>query len=580
MKVSDTPRPGVDLVPLVEADWEPDALEAGGAAELRRLITDAPARRLDRDELAGHVALSDRELYGLGCTVKPLRIGPGLAGVWRRVLACLGAMLCTFGFAAGVAGTLSPWLDDPDPLGTEQGLAVAGLFVLAALAGRWLLGRQVARLRALAAEQRRVRSPHSRPAAEDPRARATVAVVPGPAQTRVQLLWLRGTADDPELAEVRVVAERRVDPGNAVAIEDAVMQLSDVALRLEVARGLETPTARPALPPPSRASDPDASPPPARDLRTSVPPGWEPEPLSEEGAAELSRRLVHAPVERWSPDALAPLLVLSPRRIAATPPPWPSRKAPHPADRHDGFDRRLGVAAWTGVLVWIFALAGAGADPPDGARWVGYGALGVAAALAGLRRLRRGRDAGWRLRQAIRRVADAGPSPLEGGLPGAAGMIACAYGQSAARRRVVVLHVRAAPADGRAGALEVRTLAVRDLRGGEPLDEAVQSMWRVADGADHAARRAREATGAGRVLARILARATATPHRVSLRGEPLAWLAALAPCVLVASSIHHTSAGTWAEDGVANRILSYAWVLLAGCLLLRVARRVRDPFSE
>lgn len=581
MTTSDNPRSEAALAPLVEAGWGPDPLEPAGAAELQRRIAEAPARRLGRDALAGQVALSDRELYGLGCTVKPLRIGPGLAGVWRRVLAFWGAVLCTAGLAGGVVGTVSPWLDDPDPLGAEQGLAIAGLFVLAALGGRWLLLRQVARLRALAAAQRHVPSAEARPAAQDPLARATVAVVPAPVQTRVRLLWLRGTPDDPELAEVRVVAERAVDSDNAVAVEDAVMQLSDVALRLEVARGLEMPSARPAPVLPSRASGlGDAGAPPARAVEASVPPGWEPDPLGEEGAAELARRLLHAPLARWSPDALAPLLVPSPRRVADSPPPWPAGEAARAADRPDRLDRRLGLAAWSAVLVWILVLAGAGADPSAGARWVGYGALCVAVALAGFRRLRRSRDPGRRLRRAIRAVADANPSPFEGGLPGAAGVIACAHGQRASGRRVALLHIRSAPADGRAGALEVRQLAVHDLRGDEPFDEAVQSMWHIADGADHAARQAREATGAGRVLAQILARATATRHRVRLRGEPLAWLAALAPCLLVATSIQHTSAGTWAEDGVANRVLSYAWVLLAGWLLLRMARRIRDPFSE
>jgi hypothetical protein len=50
--------------------------------------------------------------------------------------------------------------------------------------------------------------------------------------------------------------------------------------------------------------------------------------------------------------------------------------------------------------------------------------------------------------------------------------------------------------------------------------------------------------------------------------------------LLVAASIKHTATGTWTEDGLANRVLSYAWLLGAALLLLQAARRVRDPYGD
>jgi hypothetical protein len=82
-----------------------------------------------------------------------------------------------------------------------------------------------------------------------------------------------------------------------------------------------------------------------------------------------------------------------------------------------------------------------------------------------------------------------------------------------------------------------------------------------------------------RSLTARLGRVPAQAGAPRLREEPVAWTAALPLLGLLALSVKHTVAGTWLEDGIHGRTLGFAALLLASYLLLRAARRIRDPFS-
>lgn len=80
----------------------------------------------------------------------------------------------------------------------------------------------------------------------------------------------------------------------------------------------------------------------------------------------------------------------------------------------------------------------------------------------------------------------------------------------------------------------------------------------------------------------LMARLGRVPARIgepALWREPLAWAAAAGLGVLIAASIKHMIVGTWLEDGLLSRVVSYSWVLIASYLALRAARRIRDPFA-
>jgi hypothetical protein len=181
------------------------------------------------------------------------------------------------------------------------------------------------------------------------------------------------------------------------------------------------------------------------------------------------------------------------------------------------------------------------------------------------------RRPGRRLRSAARSAASSPPLALEQGLPGAAGLFAVARGGG----RLALLHVRPAPDDGRPGELEVRTLATRE---DDDLD-AVTSFCAIAG---EARLRAQSVGRSAHYVRTLMARLGRVPARIgepALWREPLAWVAAAGIGVLVAASIKHMIVGTWLEDGLLSRVVSYTWVLVASYLALRAARRIRDPFA-
>ena len=225
---------------LVAEDWAFDPLEPAGAAELYRRVAEAPVQQVQRAELAGHVGLTDRELYRLGCTTASPGVTGAVAAVGWRVVAFAGAVLAALGLAMAVAGGVVPLLGglgDPDPIDVPRGLGLAVLAIGTAAGGGWLLRRAVRALRHLAARRRRAGGAAVAPA-DDRRARATVAVLRSPGALRVQLLWVRGAAGDPADVELRVLAEHVIEEDDGGRAEDAVASLSEVALRADSAHAL------------------------------------------------------------------------------------------------------------------------------------------------------------------------------------------------------------------------------------------------------------------------------------------------------------------------------------------------------
>jgi hypothetical protein len=222
-----------------------DPLTEAGAAELRRRIDGATPHRVDRSELDGHVGLTSRELYELGVTVAPVGLRGVPSAVGGRVLVLLGALLGTVLLAMAAAFLLDPLFGglfgdevrrDSVDRSIEAGLGLAAAFGLPGWAGLALARFGARRVRAGLEDRRRSVVDRATPAADDPEARAPVAVIREPGVLRVSLLWLRGDVEDAALVELRTLAEERVpedEPGRA---EDAVSRLSEVALRADAGR--------------------------------------------------------------------------------------------------------------------------------------------------------------------------------------------------------------------------------------------------------------------------------------------------------------------------------------------------------
>jgi hypothetical protein len=562
---------------LIAGDRTFDPLEPEGAAEFYRRMEAAEPRRIPRADLDGHVGLTARELHEVGCTLEPLgtmRLGAAIG--WRVVVvagAFAASVLLAVGllFVAGALGLLGPPLDPPVLL-----LGNAGVALLIAYGGLALMRLGIRRLRRLAAERRRAGPHAARPPSSDRHGRATVATVRGPGVLRVQLLWLRGDGKDPRYVEARTLAERRFEDADAGSAEDAVAELSETALRADRAHALRhqggfaalgvrarrrRPGDRLTMPGPPSAPD---------DVEREVGVDWRPEPLTDEGQAELARRLVTAKVERWSASVLEPLLVAHPADVTPRPPAWPERRKAEPPKSDFLVVRRYYLCG--GIAAALFALLAEG----DSAVRLMVAAAGVAVAAAAAigPRLWAGHRQAERLTRRVRRAAASPPRALEEGLPGAAGLFAVARGRG---RGIALLHVRPAVVDGRRGELEVRTLAA--VPGAEDDLDTLGSLCAIADEAQHQSRTVGRTSRTVRSLTARLGRVPAQAGAPRLREEPVAWTAALPVLGLLALSVKHTVAGTWLEDGIHGRTLGFAALLLASYLLLRAARRIRDPFS-
>jgi hypothetical protein len=306
-----------------------------------------------------------------------------------------------------------------------------------------------------------------------------------------------------------------------------------------------------------------APPPAPAGVERDVERDWRPEPLADEGQAELARRLVTADPERWSASVLAPLLVASAAEAPLDPPGWPDRRKAKPVN--DFLAARFHYL-WGSIGMGLFALFAEGEIVLELALLAVALPLGVGAAIGPW--LYADHRRAERLTRAVRRAAASPPRALEEGLPGAAGLFAVARGR---RRGIAIVHVRPAVIDGRRGELEVRTLARLQVPD-DDLD-ALGTFCDIADEAQHRSRAVGRSTRTLRLLVARLGRVPALAGEPRLREEPLAWAAALPIGGLVILSIVTPS---WFA---ANRALGVVALLLTSCLLLYAARRVRDPFA-
>jgi hypothetical protein len=548
-----------------------DPLEPAGAEELYRRLEAAEPRRVPRHELDGHVGLTSRELYELGCTLEPLTASRFGEAFWWRLCTVVGILLATIGVAGafiGVVDALGIDRGDDDPLTAASGVAAAVMFLAAAWGGLALMRKGIREIRELAAERRQAVRHTARRPSNDPHGRATVGMLRGPGVLRVQLLWVRGDARDASCVEVRTLAERQIEEDDAGRAEDAVAELSEIALRADNAHDLRREGVfRRRRTEPRSAPSPRAT---TEELPREVGDGWAPEPLTDAGQAELAQRLLTAERERWSAAALEPLLVTGAADAPRPAPPWPEKRKDEP--KVPGIDKPSRWIFWISVVTFVGATSYLD-DPvvPEGSMATAVVSAVVAVLAAAVPKLLAWRRPGRRLRRAVRAAAASPPLALEQGLPGAAGLFAVARGGG----RLALVHIRPAPDDGRRGELEVRTLATR-------ADDDLDAVTRFCSVAAEARLRTESAGRSAYYVRTLMARLGRVPARIgepALWREPLAWAAAAGIGVLVAASIKHMIVGTWLEDGLLSRVVSYSWVLIASYLALRAARRIRDPFA-
>ncbi len=332
MPLPDQPHPGT----------VPDPLEDGpGFAEV---IAAAPVRQLARRELDGHVSLGSRELHELGATTAGIGWRDAPAAVLGRLQVVAGVLIGCFGIAGALIPTLTPLFTalgapfaDPDPSDSELDVAVGAAFAACALGGAELARRGLRRIRSGLEARRIADGDPAVAAADDPRARPTVALLAGPHEQVASLLWVRGDPDDPARVELRTLGERRLDPDDVAGAEDAVVELAEVALRAEAARGLPGPDRRTSAPDADRlrtivAAARDVL--PAADPTLPVPVDWEPDPLEDDGRSELAARLVRSSPLLWSSAVL--------ERLAVEPGPPTNRP---PAEWPDDAERRATTSA-------------------------------------------------------------------------------------------------------------------------------------------------------------------------------------------------------------------------------------------
>jgi hypothetical protein len=530
---------GTDEPQLVGEDWEPSSFEDPGAAELGARIEAAEPLLVRRDALEGRCGIEDRELWQLGVRTAPAGALSTGGGILLRlvIVAAIAAMgLC---LAIVVAGGAS--LGDADSrLGVPAGVAILVFVLLVAHALLRLAWSAAGRERERRLARRRVAVRAVAPLL-DPNGRLTVAVLDGPGVLRVLLLWLRGHPQDADMLEARVVAERRVPRDEPSRAEDAVAALSDVAMlatrmstdacNVEAAAGAcgPLPATSPAAASRLVGARTSGSPIAARVTasRMRVGPDWQPDGTTEEGEAELARRLCRAKPRRWSAELLVPLIVDDVREARGAAPPMPTsterkRRAPRPA--------WVTAPALAGVAFLLYFVVSA----PSAGLATEIVMRGLFLAAAGWIAWKVFRPQilelphRWRRRPLMRRVDDAAcdaAASLESGLPGGHGTVVVATAEQNGRRVVRLVHLRRI-VDAPEGTLEARVLAERHL---EPEDDPCETVGRfliVADDQAFTTQRGRERVERLRRLSRRLGVTSGRGRgRGALLREPLALLA-------------------------------------------------------
>lgn len=527
---------------LVGEDWRPTTLDEPGAAELGARIEGAPPLLVPRDLLQGRCGLSDRELWELGVQTVPAgALSAGTGVVLRLVIvAAVAAMAVCL---AIVTAAVAEFGEEGD-LGVPAYTALVLLFALIAHAMLRLALGAAGRERARRLGQRRVAA-EAVPPLLDPNGRLTVAVLDGPGVLRVLLVWLRGHPQDADVLEARVVAERRVPRDEPARAEDAVAALSEVAMlatRLRTdARDVEGVAAAEACGPLAAADAKDArrlvaagggAPAPPGQLTASdvrVGPGWAPDGTTEQGEAELARRLIRAKPRRWSAEALAPLVVGDVQEAARRPVSFPATtvRTPHAA-------RPAWMRVGGSVLVVFLAYFVVSDPSSDLATEIVMRTIFLGATLWATWRIFRPQflELPHRLRRRplLRRVDDAAgnaASSLEAGLPGEQGAVVVITAAQGNRRLVRLMHLRRA-VDVPEGILEARDLAEQILGPEDDVAETIGRFLRVADDRAFTARRGRESVERLRRLSRRLGITSADERgRGALVREPLVLLAVL-----------------------------------------------------
>lgn len=584
----DTPAVDPSAVP---ADLDPLAADDGAA--LRDRVRQAPVQRVPRADLDGHVGLSSRTLHELGVTIAPVGLRDVPAAIAGRLLIAVGVLVAgaLLGFALafvaeGIFGALGVLendrrdrLDSGAALATFVGLGGWGGIVLARLGLR--------QVRAGRAERRRVRGAGTDPAL-DPQARATVAVVREPHALRVSLLWLRGDPADAGLLEVRTIAEERVPADLPGAAEDLVDRYAEVVVRADAARGLPQHVGVEAAPvsAPAALVAAAATELPVVDPEVVVPDGWDPEPLTDDGRAELAARLVRARPRTWSAAELERLAVDPARASRHRPGRWPSdedRAAPLPPALPAGRRRLLHGAAWTAGVVWVVAAGSMGSarrSEIEDREPVAFAALAICVVLVAVVLVVRRRATGRRLLRSVRRAARSQPASLERGVPDGAGRVLVLHGLlEDGTDRLELVHVRPTPGDGPEGPLQVRVLARWEPAPGGVLEarEVGHDLWRIADDAGFAAgRRADDARGVQR-LNRLLGRSTDRAVRRRLHDEPLAWAVWPFALFFAVFALGLAVSDDPFDEGGGIVLAVLTWPALTAWLFLRSARRVQDP---
>jgi hypothetical protein len=271
-----------------------------------------------------------------------------------------------------------------------------------------------------------------------------------------------------------------------------------------------------------------AATPRATPSRMRVGADWQPDGTTEEGEAELARRLLLAKPRRWSAELLAPLVVEDPRDVAG-----PLPRTPRVSERR----RRTPRSPWitTPALALIaFLFYFVVSDPSaDLATEIVMRCLFLA--LTGWvtwkvfePEIREWPNA-WRRRALMRRVDDAANdagASLEAGLPGGPGAVVVTVASGGDQPIVSLMHLRRL-VDAPPATLEARVLAERRLEPEDDLRETVGRFRLVADDQAFTTRRGREGVERLRRFSRRLG-VSAGGGGGGLQREPVALLAVVA----------------------------------------------------
>jgi hypothetical protein len=529
---------------LVGEDWEPSTFEDVGATELGARIEAAEPLLVQRRALEGRCGLEDRELWELGVRIVPAGALSTGGGVLLR-LVIVGA-IAAMGVCLTIAVALIAKLGSADSaLGVPGGVAIILFVVLTAHALFRLAWGAAGRERERRLARRRVPTEAVAPLL-DPNGRLTVTVLDGPGVLRVLLLWLRGHPQDADMLEARVVAERRVPRDEPSRAEDAVVALSGVAM-LATRVGTDARDVEAGAMAGASGSMPAASAEAASRRvgtrvtegaaaaratasRVRVGPDWQPDGTTEEGEAELARRLCLAKPRRWSAEVLVPLVVDDVRQVCEAAPPMPTsteRKACAP---------RPVWITWPAPVATAFLMYFVASSPSAAigtevtmrslflaaAGWVAWKAFRPQIVELPHR---------WRRRRLMRRVDDAAcdaAARLEAGLPGGHGTVVVVSAEQKGRRVVRLVHLRRV-VDAPQGTLDARVLAERRLEPGDDIRETVSRFLIVADDQAFTTQRGRERTEGLRRLSRRLGVISGRGRgRGALLREPLALLAIIA----------------------------------------------------